>query len=60
MIGNPTAEQVVQAERLIGMGFTATEVAERVEISFDDAIQIASERSYEWELVDLEWVDLAE
>jgi len=60
MIGNPTARQVIQATRLIAMGLSATEVAERVKISFDDAIQITSELLSDWELGESEPWDLTE
>lgn len=60
MIGNPTAEQVTRAGRLVDMGLSANEVAKRVRITLDEAIRIASERSYDWEIADLEPTDLAE
>ena len=60
VIGNPTAKQVIQATRLIAMGLSATEVAERVRISFDDAIRLATEILCDREIADLEPLDLAE
>ena len=60
MIGNPTAEQLHHASRLVGVGLTVTEIAKRVEITLEEAIRIATERSDDWEVDEPEYVDLAE